>query len=131
MVWPCLPFIRSGQNPLARHSERGGGETRQTEEEVRRQHQGIDRRGVHQVPEISEEQGKLEQNWLRNDLWCFNDPHGQEIDEMMRDDICKQRMWHARNTTEHIAVTKTYISLCGFIYRQTKGEFGRLPAEHN
>ena len=23
MVWSCLPFIRSGQNHLARHSERG------------------------------------------------------------------------------------------------------------
>ena len=33
MVWSCLPFIRSGQNHLARHSERGK-KTRQTEEEV-------------------------------------------------------------------------------------------------
>ena len=23
MVWSCIPFIRSGQNHLARHSERG------------------------------------------------------------------------------------------------------------
>ena len=29
MVWTCLPFIRSGQNHLARHSERGK-KTRQT-----------------------------------------------------------------------------------------------------
>ena len=27
MVWSCLPFIRSGQNHLARHSERGGEKT--------------------------------------------------------------------------------------------------------
>ena len=33
----CLPFIRSGQNHLARHSERWK-KTRQTEEEVGRQH---------------------------------------------------------------------------------------------
>ena len=33
MVWTCVPFIRSGQNHLARHSERGK-KTRQTEEEV-------------------------------------------------------------------------------------------------
>ena len=33
MVWSCLPFIGSGQNHLARHSERGK-KTRQTEEEV-------------------------------------------------------------------------------------------------
>ena len=36
-VWTCLLFIRSGQNHLARHSERGK-KTRQTEEEVVRQH---------------------------------------------------------------------------------------------
>ena len=40
-VWSCFPFIRSGQNHLARHSERGK-KTRQTEEEVGR-HQGMDR----------------------------------------------------------------------------------------
>ena len=58
-VWSCLPFIRSGQNHLARHSERGK-KTRLTEEEVGRQHQGMDRRGVRQVPEGSGEQGKME-----------------------------------------------------------------------
>ena len=36
VVWPCLPFIRSGQNHLARHNERGK-KTRQSEEEVGRQ----------------------------------------------------------------------------------------------
>ena len=34
---------------------------RQTEEEVGRQHQGTDRPGVHQGPEGSEEQGKMEE----------------------------------------------------------------------
>ena len=38
----CLPLIRSGQNHLARHSEREK-KTRQTEEEVGRQHPGMDR----------------------------------------------------------------------------------------
>ena len=37
-----------------------GKQTRQTEEEVGRQHQGMDRPGVRQVPEDSEEQGKME-----------------------------------------------------------------------
>ena len=37
----CLPFIRSGQNRLTRHNEKGK-KTRQTEEEVGRQHQVID-----------------------------------------------------------------------------------------
>ena len=32
MVWSCFPFIRSGQNHLARHSEREK-KTRQTKEE--------------------------------------------------------------------------------------------------
>ena len=64
VVWSCLLFIRSGQNHLARHSERGK-KTRQTEEEVGRQHQGMDRPGVRQVPEGSAEQGKMERKkWL-------------------------------------------------------------------
>ena len=44
VVWSCFPFMRSGQNHLARHSERGL-KTRQTEEEVGRR-QGMDRPGV-------------------------------------------------------------------------------------
>ena len=52
VVWSCFPFIRSGQNYLARDSERGK-RTRKTEEEVGRQHPG-----VRQVPEGSGEQGK-------------------------------------------------------------------------
>ena len=40
---------------------KGGKKTRQREEDVRRQHQGMDRPGVHQVPEGSGEQGKLEE----------------------------------------------------------------------
>ena len=58
VVWSCLPFIRSGQNYLARHSERGK-KTRQREEEVGRQHQGMDGPGVGQVSEGSGEQGKM------------------------------------------------------------------------
>ena len=55
-----VPFIRSGQNHLARHNKRRK-KTRQTEEEVGRQHQGMDRPGVRQVPEGSGEQGKMEE----------------------------------------------------------------------
>ena len=57
MVWSGLPFIRSGQNHLARHSERGK-KTKQTEKEVEKQHPGMDRPGVCQVPESGGEQGK-------------------------------------------------------------------------
>ena len=35
VVWSCLPFIRSDQNHLVRHNERGK-KTRQTEEDVGR-----------------------------------------------------------------------------------------------
>ena len=59
VVWSCFPSIRSGQNHLARHSERGK-KTRRTKEEVGRQHQGMDRPGVRQVPEGSGEQRKME-----------------------------------------------------------------------
>ena len=47
-----------------------------TKEAVGRQHQGIDRPGVRQVPEGSGEQEKNGENWLQNHLWCPNDPHG-------------------------------------------------------
>ena len=39
---------------------KGGKKTRQTEEEVGRQHQGMDRPGVRRVTEGSGEQGKME-----------------------------------------------------------------------
>ena len=40
---------------------KGGKKTRQTEEEVGRQHQGMDRPGVRQAQEGSGEQGKMEE----------------------------------------------------------------------
>ena len=48
------------KNHLARHSERGK-KTRQTEEEVGRKYQGMDRPGVRQVPEGSGKQRKMEE----------------------------------------------------------------------
>ena len=57
--WTCLLFIRSGQNHLARHSKKEK-KARQTEEEVGRQHQGMDWLTVRQVPEGSGELGKME-----------------------------------------------------------------------
>ena len=47
----------SGKNHLARHSERGK-KTRRAKEEVGRQHQGMDRPGVWQVPEGMENREK-------------------------------------------------------------------------
>ena len=56
-VWTCFPFTRSGQTHLAKHRERGK-KARQTEEEVGRQHQGMDRPGVRQVPRLVENREK-------------------------------------------------------------------------
>ena len=86
----CLPFIRSGQNHLKRHSERGK-KTRQTEEEVGRQHQETDRLGVCQVPEGSGEQRKIEETWC--EIICGAQTtltlcHSEGINEM-RDEIIK------------------------------------------
>ena len=74
VVWTCRPFIRSGQNHLARHSERGK-KTRQTEEEVGRQHQGLDRPGVRQVPEGRGEQRKMRKLVVKSPV-VPNDPRG-------------------------------------------------------
>ena len=59
VVWTCLPFIGSGQNHLARLSERVK-KTRQTKKEVGSQ-QGMNRPGVHQVPDGGGEQRKMEE----------------------------------------------------------------------
>ena len=60
VVWSCLPFIRSDQNHFARHSERGQ-KTRQTEKEVGRQHQEMDRPGLRQVPGGQWRTGEMEE----------------------------------------------------------------------
>ena len=60
VVWQYILFIRSGQTIL-QGTVKGGKKTRQTEEEVGRQHQGMDRPGIHQVPEGSWEQRTMEE----------------------------------------------------------------------
>ena len=59
VICPCLPLTKSGKYHLASHSERGK-KIRQTEEEVGRQRQGMNRPGVRQVTEGSEKQRKME-----------------------------------------------------------------------
>ena len=93
VVWSCLPFIRSGQNHFTRHSWRGK-KIRQTEEKVWRQHQGVDRPGVHQVPEGSGEQGKNGGNWLWNYLWCANNLRSWGVDGMGWEANVTTRHWH-------------------------------------
>ena len=85
VVWSCLPFIGSGQNHLARHSERGK-KTRQTEKEVGRQHQGMDRPGVRQVPEGSGEQGKMEETGC--EIICGTPTTFAVNAQMMMTEIC-------------------------------------------
>ena len=60
LKWYGPVYVRPGQNHLARHSEREK-KARQTEVEVGRQHQGMDKPGVCQVSEGREEQGKMEE----------------------------------------------------------------------
>ena len=60
VVWSCLPFIMSGQNHIARHSEREKN-TRQITKQVGRQHQRMDRPGVRQVQQGNGEQRKMEE----------------------------------------------------------------------
>ena len=61
LQWYGHVFRSSGlAKTILQDSERGK-KTGQTEEEVGRQHQGMDRPGVRQVPEGSGEQGKMEE----------------------------------------------------------------------
>ena len=62
VVWARLPFTRSGQNHLARHSEKRK-KTRQTEKEMGRQYQRMDWPGVRQIPKGSGEQ--IELKWRK------------------------------------------------------------------
>ena len=73
ITWICLRFITSDKIHLAKNSERGKM-TRQTEEKEGRQHQGMDRPGVRQVPERSGEQKgkkKKKKKWRKLAMTSF------------------------------------------------------------
>ena len=53
-----------------------GGRRQGRQEEVGRQHQGMDRPGVRQVHRGQWRTRKNGENWLQNYLWCPNDPRG-------------------------------------------------------
>ena len=75
VVWSCLPFIRSGQNQLAGHSEKGK-KTRRTKEEMGRQASGNGQAWSSTCPRGQWRTGEKRENWLQNHLWCPNDPRG-------------------------------------------------------
>ena len=73
VVWPCFPFIRSGQNHLARHSEKG------EQDKTDRRRAGKTTSGNGQAwslasPRRQWRTGKSGENWLQNHLWCSNNP---------------------------------------------------------
>ena len=75
VVWSCLPFIRPGQNHLARHSEWG------EEDKADRGRGGKTTSGNGQAwsspsPRGQWRTGKNGGNWLWNYVWCPNDPCG-------------------------------------------------------
>ena len=70
VVWSCLPFIRPGQNHLARHSERGK-KTRQTE---KRWEDNIRQAWSSPSPREQWRTDNNGGNWLWSHLWCPNDP---------------------------------------------------------
>ena len=77
VVWSCFPFIRSGQNSLARHSERGIRE----EDKAGRRRGGKTTSGNRQALSSPSPIGqwRIEKNggnWLWNHLWCPNNPCG-------------------------------------------------------
>ena len=72
------------------------GGRRQGRQRIRGKDNIMDKRGVRRIPEDSGEQGlrKNGENWLRNHLWCPNDPRGEEIDEMMRWDLAVYQRYY-------------------------------------
>ena len=74
VVWSCFPFIRSGQNHLARHSERG------KEDKVDRGRGGKTSGNGQALSSASPRRqwrkGENGGKWLWNHLWCPNHPRG-------------------------------------------------------
>ena len=109
VVWSCPPVIRSGQNHLARHSERGK-ETRQREEEVGRQHQGMDRPGVWQVPEGIGEQGKMEKTGCK--IIC-GAPTTLGVKGLMMMTMITHWVYLSRNMCSILCVKQCHLLLLG------------------
>ena len=73
VVWSCLPFVRSGQNPSCKAQEK------EEEDKADRGKGGKTTSGNGQdwsssSPRGQWRTGKNGENWLQNHLWCPNDP---------------------------------------------------------
>ena len=72
VVWTCLPFIRSGQDHMGRHSEKDKADRRRS---------GKTTSGNGQAWSLPSPRGQWRTgenggNWLQNHLWCTNDLRG-------------------------------------------------------
>ena len=105
VVWSCFPFIRFGQNHLARHSERGK-KTRRTKEEVGETTSGNGQAWSSASPRGQWRTGKNGENRLQNHLWCPNDPRGEGIDDDNDDGLPQTYSKQAAQNAAARTVTK-------------------------
>ena len=73
VVWSCFPIIRSGQNHLARHSERAK-KTKADRGRGGKITTGNGQAWSSPSPRGLWWTGENGRNWLWNHLWCSNDP---------------------------------------------------------
>ena len=73
--WTYVPFIRSGQSNLARHSKKGE-EDKADRRRGRKTTSGNGQAWSSASPRGQWRTGKNGGNWLPNHLWCPNDNHG-------------------------------------------------------
>ena len=93
-VWPkpSCKAQRKGEEDKA-DRERG----RKTEKEVGKQHQGMDWPGVHQVPEGSGEQGKMEKTgWLFSG--CYDNVKGTQLRLLLTDKFFPLQNMYTKKT---------------------------------
>ena len=105
-VWSCFPFIRSGQNHLARHSERGK-KTRQTEEEVGR-HQGMDRQTGRQTDRQTQTVDRqIDRQTGRHRQWTDRQTDRQKLDLIVLSQWTAAKGHRQTNDRERQTLDKT------------------------
>ena len=101
VIWSCLLFVRSGQNHLARHSERG------KKNKADRKRGGKTTSGNAQAWSSPSPRGQWRTwknggNWLRSHLWCPKDPHSEGIDDGDDDNIDNDKITSQHDITKYI-----------------------------